>query len=122
MAFGRCGAWAYCIYGISNIPEDIAEIFAEIGVRGFVYLADNDNAGDIGASNLRTLLLESEWKGEGGSRKFAGAGIPEKGDANDLLCHVILQPMAHHEVVSAEKQKIKIADACEHGGARGHTQ
>ena len=74
------------IYGIHNIPKDIAKIFTEIGVASFVYLADNDYAGDIGASNLRTLLHQSSWKGEGEYRKFAGAGIPEKGDANDLLC------------------------------------
>ncbi|MCY3781781.1 MAG: toprim domain-containing protein [Chloroflexi bacterium] len=75
------------IYGISNIPKDIAKIFAEVGVASFMYLADNDTAGEKGASNLRTLLQGSEWKGEGEYRRFAGASIPEKGDGNDLLCH-----------------------------------
>ena len=28
-----------------------------------------------------------DWTGEGEYRKFAGPGIPDKGDANDLLCH-----------------------------------
>ncbi len=32
------------------------------------------------------MLHRSEWKGEGEYRRVAGAGIPEKGDANDLLC------------------------------------
>ena len=44
------------IYGISNIPKDIAAIFDELGVAGFIYCVDNDKAGDDGASNLRTLL------------------------------------------------------------------
>lgn len=49
---------------------------------------DNDIAGDIGASNLRALLHDSSWIGEREYRKVEGAGIPEKGDANDLLrCH-----------------------------------
>ena len=75
------------IYGISNIPKDIAAIFAELGVAGFIYYVDNDKAGDDGASNLRTLLHGSGWTGDQEYRKFAGPGIPEKGDANDLLCH-----------------------------------
>ena len=78
------------IYGIRNIPKDIAKIFTELGAASFVYLADNDKTGDIGASNLRSLLHRSEWKGEGEYRKVEGAGIPEKGDANDLLrCHAL---------------------------------
>ena len=40
-----------------------------------------------GGSNLRTLLHQSGWKGEGDYRRVGGAGIPHKGDANDLLCH-----------------------------------
>ncbi|MCE2471833.1 MAG: toprim domain-containing protein [Anaerolineae bacterium] len=75
------------IYGISNIPKDIGAILSEIGAASFVYLADNDSAGEKGGSNLRTLLHQSEWIGEGDYRKVAGAGIPHKGDANDLLCH-----------------------------------
>ena len=76
------------IYGISNIPKDIGAILDEISAASFAYLMDNDRAGDIGASNLRSLLHGSEWKGEGEYRKVEGAGIPEKGDANDLLrCH-----------------------------------
>ena len=69
------------LYGIHSIPEDSAKIFTEIGVASFVYQADNDNAGEIGASNLRTLLRGQEWKGEGEYRKVAGAGILEMGDA-----------------------------------------
>ena len=75
------------IYGISNIPKDIAALFIELDVASFVFLADNDKAGETGASNLRTLLHDSSWMGEGEYRKFTGAGIPDKGDANDLLCH-----------------------------------
>ena len=75
------------IYGINNIPKDIDSIFNELGVTKFVYFADNDKAGEDGASNLRTLLHESDWSGEQEYRKFAGPGIPDKGDANDLLCH-----------------------------------
>ena len=75
------------IYGISNIPKDIAAIFDELAVTKFTYYADNDASGERGASNLRTLLHESGWKGEQEYRKFAGPGIPDKGDANDLLCH-----------------------------------
>ena len=75
------------IYGISNIPPDIASILAELDVTKFVYYADNDDAGKRGASKLRALLHESGWRGEGEYRQFAGPGIPEKGDANDLLCH-----------------------------------
>ena len=75
------------IYGISNIPKDIGAILDEIAAASFVNLADNDKAGEIGASNLRTLLRQSGWKGEGDYRRVAGAGIPHKGDANDLLCH-----------------------------------
>ena len=75
------------IYGISTIPKDIATIFNELGVIRCIYCVDNDKAGERGASNLRTLLHDSGWKGEQEYRKFAGPGIPDKGDANDLLCH-----------------------------------
>ena len=75
------------IYGISNIPKDIAAIFDELAVTKFTYYADNDASGERGASNLRTLLHGSGWKGKQEYRKFAGPGIPDKGDANDLLCH-----------------------------------
>ena len=75
------------IYGISNIPKDIAAIFDELAVTKFTYYADNDASGERGASNLRTLLHDSGWKGEQEYRKFAGPGIPDKGDANDLLRH-----------------------------------
>ena len=75
------------IYGIGNIPRDIGVILDEIGAASFVYLADNDKAGDDGAAKLATLLLQSGWGGEGEFRKVTGPGIPEKGDANDLLCH-----------------------------------
>ena len=75
------------IYGISNIPQDIDAIFDELAVIKFTYYADNDASGERGASNLRTLLHESGWTGEQEYRKFAGPGIPDKGDANDLLCH-----------------------------------
>ena len=75
------------IYGISTIPKDIATIFNELGVIRCIYYVDNDKAGERGASNLRTLLHDSGWKGEQEYRKFAGPGIPEKGDANDLLRH-----------------------------------
>ena len=74
-------------YSATSIPKEIDEIFTELGVLSFVYLADNDDAGEIGASNLRTLLHESVWGGAGEYRKVAGPGIPDKGDANDLLCH-----------------------------------
>ena len=75
------------IYGITNIPNDLASILNEFGVTGFTYFADNDKAGARGASNLRTLLHGSGWTGVQRYRKFAGPGIPAKGDANDLLCH-----------------------------------
>ena len=75
------------IYGISNIPKDIASLLDELAVTKFTYYADNDASGERGASNLRTLLHESGWTGEQEYRKFAGPGIPDKGDANDLLCH-----------------------------------
>ena len=75
------------IYGITNIPKDIATIFNELGVAGFVYFADNDKSGEDGASNLSTRLHEAHWPGDQDYRKFAGPGIPDKGDANDLLCH-----------------------------------
>ena len=74
------------IYGINNIPKDIASILDELGVTGFIYLADNDDAGERGASSLRTFLHGSGWAGVQEYRKFAGPGIPDKGDANDLLC------------------------------------
>ena len=74
-------------YGITTIPKDIDAILNELGVSGFVYYVDNDEAGERGAANLRTLLHGSGWKGEGEYRKFAGPGIPDKGDANDLLRH-----------------------------------
>ena len=77
------------IYGITNIPRDIASIFDELGVTGFIYLLDNDKAGERGAANLRTLLHGSGWTGAQEYRKFAGPGIPDKGDANDLLCHYL---------------------------------
>ena len=75
------------IYGSSNIPKDIASILHELNVTKTLYYADNDKAGEQGASKLRTLLHEAGWRGEEEYRKFAGPGIPEKGDANDLLCH-----------------------------------
>ena len=53
------------IYGINNIPKDIDVIFNELGISGFVYCVDNDEAGERGASNLRTLLHGSCWTGEG---------------------------------------------------------
>ena len=75
------------IYGISNIPKDIAAIWMNYGVKKVVYFADNDTGGEIGASNLATLLHKARWQGEAEYRKFVGPGIPHKGDANDLLCH-----------------------------------
>ena len=60
------------IYGISNIPKDIAAIFDELAVTKFTYYADNDASGERGASNLRTLLHESGWKGEGGISQVRG--------------------------------------------------
>ena len=93
---GEIGALSMCamglpntvgIYGISNIPKDIAAILDEYGVTRPVYLADNDDGGQKGASNLATKLHKARWKGEVEYRKFEGPGIPHKGDANDLLCH-----------------------------------
>ena len=75
------------IYGISNIPKDIASILDELGAAKVVYFADNDIAGERGASDLRTRLHKAGWTGTQEYRKFAGPGIPEKGDANDLLRH-----------------------------------
>ena len=75
------------IYGITTIPKGIATILNELGVIRCIYCVDNDKAGERGASNLRTLLYGSRWTGEQEYRKFAGPGIPDKGDANDLLCH-----------------------------------
>ena len=75
------------IYGITAIPKDIDSIFDELGVTRFVYFADNDAAGEQGASNLRTILHESGWAGVQEYRQFVGPGIPDKGDANDLLRH-----------------------------------
>ena len=73
------------MYGINEIPRDIGCLFDELGISQFVYFADNDAAGDRGASRLHALLHESGWNGEGTYRKVAGAGIPDKGDVNDLL-------------------------------------
>ena len=84
------------IYGISNIPRDIASILDALGVSRFIYYLDNDNAGEKGASTLRTLLHESGWTGKWTYRKFVGPGIPHKGDANDLLCH-------HHSDLAAAR-------------------
>ncbi|MCY3780011.1 MAG: toprim domain-containing protein [Chloroflexi bacterium] len=75
------------IYGISLIPKDIASILDELEVAKAIYLADNDKAGERGASKLATLLLQSAWTGKAEYRKITGPGVPEKGDANDLLCH-----------------------------------
>ena len=75
------------IYGITNIPKDIASILDELGISGFTYFADNDKSGEDGASNLSTRLHEAHWPGDQDYRKFEGPGIPDKGDANDLLCH-----------------------------------
>ena len=74
-------------YGATDIPDDIASILDELGVRKVIYLADNDKAGDDGAAKLATLLLRAGWKGEAEFRKVEGEGIPHKGDTNDLLCH-----------------------------------
>ena len=84
------------ILGSSNTPKGIASILDEIGVSRFVYFADNDKAGERGASTMRTLLHNSGWKGKQEYRKFAGPGIPDKGDANDLLCH-------HHPNLAAAR-------------------
>ena len=67
--------------------KDIASILDELGISGFTYFADNDQSGEDGASNLSTRLHEAHWPGDQDYRKFAGLGIPDKGDANDLLCH-----------------------------------
>lgn len=75
------------LYGARSIPPDIASILNELGVKKIIFFADNDKAGKEGASQLRKLLHESGWQGEAEYRKFEGPGIPEKGDANDLLCH-----------------------------------
>ena len=75
------------IYGIGAIPADVASILHELGVSGFIYYLDNDKAGEKSAARLGTLLHDSRWKGEGEYRKVEGPGIPQKGDANDLLCH-----------------------------------
>ena len=84
------------IYGIQNIPDYIAAILDELGVARVVYFADNDTGGDIGASNLATLLHKARWRGEVEFRKFIGPGIPHKGDANDLLRH-------HHPDIAAAR-------------------
>ncbi|MCE2471830.1 MAG: hypothetical protein J4G18_08005 [Anaerolineae bacterium] len=42
------------------------------------------------------MLLQSGWGGEAEFRKVTGPGIPEKGDANDLLCH-------HHPDLAAAR-------------------
>ena len=89
------------IYGISNIPKDIAAIFDELAVTKFTYYADNDASGERGASNLRTLLHGSGWKGKQEYRRVAGAGIPAKGDANDLLCHHYPDLAAAHAALDA---------------------
>ena len=41
------------IYGINNIPEDIASIFDELGIGGFTYFADNVKSDEDGASNVK---------------------------------------------------------------------
>ena len=89
------------IYGTNIIPKDIAALFIEFGIASFIYLADNDSGGDIGASNLRSLLHGREWKGEGEYRKVVGAGIPEKGDTNDLLRHHYLDMAAARAALEA---------------------
>ena len=84
------------IYGVSNIPKDIASILDEYGVTRLVYYIDNDKAGERGASTMRTLLHNSGWKGGAQYRKVEGPGIAHKGDANDLLCH-------HHPNLAAAR-------------------
>ena len=84
------------IYGISNIPKDIASILDELGAAKVVYLADNDMAGERGASDLRTRLHKAGWTGTQEFRKVTGPGIPEKGDSNDLLCQ-------HHPDLAAAR-------------------
>ncbi len=74
------------IYGIGHIPKDIASILDELGVTKAVYLADNDQAGERGASKLQMLLHAAGWTGAQEYRRVKGPGIPEKGDVNDLLC------------------------------------
>ena len=74
-------------YSTTNIPPDIACILDELGVSRLIYFADNDKSGDDGASKLATLLRESRWKDEREFHKISGPGIPDKGDANDLLRH-----------------------------------
>ena len=98
------------ICGITNIPKDIVSLFDSLGVTGFVYCVDNDKAGERGASSLRTILHESGWPGEGEYRKFEGPGIPDKGDANDLLCHLypdISQARAALDTLSKFSPSIK---------------
>ncbi len=74
-------------YSASRIPRDIARILDELGVRQLIYIADNDKSGDKGASKLATLLHQSRWQSKTEYRKITGPGIPDKGDANDLVCH-----------------------------------
>ena len=102
------------ICGITNIPKDIASIFDELGVTRLIYFADNDKAGERGGSNLRTLLHRAGWRGERQYRKFEGPGIPDKGDANDLLCHyfpAISQARAVLNTLAAFEPTIKRAPA-----------
>ncbi len=75
------------LYGARIIPPDIASILDELGAKKVILFADNDRAGRGGAAKLRAFLHESGWTGEVEYRQFKGPGIPEKGDANDLLCH-----------------------------------
>ena len=93
---GEVDVWTLQVPGIGNvigtysateIPPDIASILDELGATKAVYFADNDKSGDAGAAKLATQLLASRWQGEAEFRKVKGPGIPEKGDANDLLCH-----------------------------------
>lgn len=84
------------IYGISNIPKDIASLLDELGAARAVYLADNDRAGERGAAKLRALLDEAGWTGTQEYRQVKGPGIAEKGDANDLLRH-------HHPDLAAAR-------------------
>ena len=55
------------IYGISNIPRDIASLLDELGVTKVVYFADNDKAGEQGRLQSADLPAASRLGGRGGN-------------------------------------------------------
>jgi len=74
-------------YSATAIPDDIASIWDELGAGRVIHLADNDKAGDNGATKVAILLLRAGWKGEAEFRRSKARAYRTR--AMPMTCYAI---------------------------------